>query len=90
VKDKYCLGCSKELGQTERDYCSSCLMMIRPDLVCEHGGLQRQCVVCELTAEVERLNALLDVASKMHDRLMDERNKLREELAETNAMFKQR
>jgi len=43
-----------------------------------------------LTADVERLNALLDVATKMHDRLMDERNKLREELAQTNAMFKQR
>lgn len=43
-----------------------------------------------LTAEVERMNAMLDVATKMHDRLMDERNKLREELAQTNAMFKQR
>jgi uncharacterized coiled-coil DUF342 family protein len=43
-----------------------------------------------LRADVERLNALLDVATKMHDRLMDERNKLREELAETNAMFRQR
>lgn len=63
---------------------------------CPECGLQNCCGgemsldIERLTADVERLNALLDVATKMHDRLMDERNKLREDLAQTNAMFKQR